>query len=165
MRGPLLALAGCRRRGPCKYESAARPSRPVDLMANAIPDSGDALPFVDYMRAIPHQHHRRVRSGQIQVLVDIGNRGSVHEGRPRLAAPLRPRYLDSTKRLQVPIDLRIGNARHISFRLLELCPHGAFPSSTTIGKSVASFERPECVDSDFLVRFIRNFLILLFGIS
>ena len=165
MRRPLLALAGCRRRGPRENESAARPSRPVDLMADAIPDSGDALPFVNHMRAIPHQHHRRVSSGQIQALVDIGNRGSVHEGRPRFAAPLRPRYLDSPKRLQVPLDLHVGNARQIPFRLFELRSHGAFPSFVAIEESVAPLKHADYIDSDFLVTIIRNFCISQFGFS
>ena len=60
-------------------QRADKPGMPVAPDAK-IEVHGDALPFVDYMRTIPYQHHRRVSSSQIQVLVNIGNRGSLHKG-------------------------------------------------------------------------------------
>lgn len=83
-------------------------------MSNVVPNLGNALPLVDDMRTVSQQHHRRVGTREVEILVDIRGGRPVLKRGPRLAAPLGARNLDRAKDTKAALDLRIHDTWDVS---------------------------------------------------
>ncbi len=66
------------------------------------------------MRTVSQQHHRRIGTREVEILVDIRGGRPVLKRGPRLAAPLGARNLDRAKDAKVAFDLRIHDTRDVS---------------------------------------------------
>ena len=110
-------------------ECTTHAARPVYLMPCSVPNLRDALPLVHNVGTRAQEHHRWVCPCQVKALVNIGHRGPVLECRPCLAAPLGACDFDRTEHFEVPLDLLVDHARHVSCRLLEFIGHPVLPPS------------------------------------
>ena len=86
-------------------------------MAHEVPDGGYALPLVNDMRALSHEHERGVVLRQGQLFVHVADGGAVLPRRPCLSAPLRALYLHGAEYPQITFHLLINEARKVSLGL------------------------------------------------
>lgn len=104
-----------RRRRTGKNPSSILPTCIIDSVADRIPYCGNALPLVDYVRAVTSEGERRIGADYLKVRtsIHVDNALRLSKGRPRFFTPLGARHLDRTKQLEVTVDLPIHNTRPI----------------------------------------------------